>query len=73
MNGKQIVSLIGSAILLIGCCMPIANHLQDATVGYMFSQGVVPGGIILVALGVLGIYGASVSYTHLTLPTIYSV
>ena len=58
MNGKQIVSLIGSAILLIGCCMPIANHLQDATVGYMFSQGVVPGGIILVALGVLGIYGA---------------
>ncbi len=58
MNIKQIVSLAGSVIVLIGCCMPIANNLIDANVGYMFSSGAFLGGVILIAMGALGIYGA---------------
>jgi len=58
MNAKQIVSFVGSAIVLFGCSMPIASHLLDYSIGHMFSRGVVPAGVLLVAMGVLGIYGA---------------
>jgi len=58
MNSKQIVSLVGSVILLIGCFMPIANNFIDSNVGYMFSPDAFAGGVALVVMAALGIYGA---------------
>ena len=58
MDSKQIVGLIGSIVVLIGCCMPIANNFIDSYVGYAFSPGAVPAGVALVAIGALGIYGS---------------
>ena len=58
MNFKQIVSLTGVAVVLIGCFMPVANNFVDSNVGYMFSRGTAWGGVALVVMMLAAIYGA---------------
>ena len=58
MNSKQIVSLIGSAVVFIGCCLPVLNSPDGISVSYMFGSGYVFFGLLLVALVALGVVAA---------------
>jgi len=54
MNSKQI-SLIGAALILVGCCLPVVNAPNSVNVIYMFSPSHLLSGFALVFMVLLGI------------------
>jgi len=55
MNSKQIISLIGAALILVGCCLPVVNAPNGVNVIYMFSSSHMLSGCALVFMILLGI------------------
>lgn len=59
MNAKQVIGLIGSLIVLVGCFMPIVNLPIVGGINYMFPPGGDIGdGVIVAGLAILGLLGA---------------
>lgn len=59
MNGKQIVGVIGSFIVILGCFMPIATFPIVGGINYMFPpDGQVGDGVFVAGFAVLGLLGA---------------
>lgn len=59
MNAKQIVGLLGSLIVIVGCFMPIATFPIVGDINYMFPPGGQVGdGVFVAGLAVLGMLGA---------------
>jgi hypothetical protein len=59
LNARQIVGLIGSIIVIVGCFLPIAHVPIYGGINYMFPPGGSVGdGMFVAGLAVLGLLGA---------------
>ena len=68
MNSNQIIGLIGSTIVIVGCFLPIANVPILGGINYMFPPGGEIGdGVFVAGLAILGMLGAVRGGSLLTL------